>query len=189
VEIDQAYVDNLVMRPSETREVEIKAWIDLGTPDGKAKVLTAALALRNFNGGYLVIGFDNNTLQPLLGGPEYVAVSYHNDELQALVSKHASETFDVVVCFGQRDGRSYPVICIDSGVRTPVAVKVPITDAKNKQIIAKGTVFFGVFDRTVQLAQRKSSRRIGLRSCKSAWIIERPISAALCGVTWQEASW
>ena len=142
MEIDQAYVDNLVMRPSETREIEVKAWIDPGTTDGKAKILTAVLALRNFNGGYLVIGFDNKTLQPLPEGPKDVVDRYHNDKLQALVSKHASETFDVVVSFGRRDGHLFPVVCVGPGIRTPVAVKVPITDINKKQIVTRGAVFF-----------------------------------------------
>lgn len=59
MDIDQTEIDRLVAGPAETRDVEIKAWIDPRTPEGKVKLLTALLALRNFNGGRLVIGFHN----------------------------------------------------------------------------------------------------------------------------------
>jgi hypothetical protein len=42
--IDQAEIDRLVAGPAETRDVEIKAWIDPRTPDGKAKLLIPVLA-------------------------------------------------------------------------------------------------------------------------------------------------
>ena len=54
MEIDQDEIDGLVAGPTETRDVEIKAWIDPRTPEDRAKLLTAVLALRNYNGGRLV---------------------------------------------------------------------------------------------------------------------------------------
>lgn len=62
--IDQSQIDELVARPSEGLNVEVKTWIDPDAPDGMAKIVRAALALRNRNGGYLLIGFDDKTLQP-----------------------------------------------------------------------------------------------------------------------------
>jgi hypothetical protein len=45
--IDQAEIDRLVARPAETRDLEIKPWIDPRTPDGKAKLTwREALGLR-----------------------------------------------------------------------------------------------------------------------------------------------
>jgi predicted HTH transcriptional regulator len=61
--IDQSQVDELVTRPSEGLNVEVKTWIDPDVPDGMAKIIRAALALRNRNGGYLLIGFDDKSLQ------------------------------------------------------------------------------------------------------------------------------
>src|SRR6266478_4204000 len=142
MEIDQAGIDRLVTRPAETRDVEIKAWIDPRTPEGKAKLLTAVLALRNFNGGRLVIGFHNKTLKPLPAAPADILDAYHNDDIQGLVSKHASETFDVAVGSGLREGQRHPVIIVGSGIRTPVAVKAPITGPGGKQILKKGAIFF-----------------------------------------------
>jgi hypothetical protein len=53
-----------VERPGEKLSVEIKRWIDPDQPEGIAMIIRAALAPRNHGGGYLVIGFDNKTLQP-----------------------------------------------------------------------------------------------------------------------------
>jgi len=56
----------LIQYPQESLSVEIKAWIDPDQPDDIAKIIKTALAMRNNNGGYMVIGFDNKTLKPIL---------------------------------------------------------------------------------------------------------------------------
>jgi hypothetical protein len=89
MDIDQTEIDRLVAGPAETRDVEIKAWIDPRTPEGKVKLLTALLALRNFNGGRLVIGFHNKTLQPLPAAPADILDAFHNDDIQGLISRHS----------------------------------------------------------------------------------------------------
>src|SRR5271154_3785445 len=140
--IDQDEADRLVTQPSETRDTELKGWIDPRTPPGTAKLLTAIFALRNFNGGRLIIGFNDKTQQPEPMSPSDVLDAFHPDRIQALVTKHASEAFDVAVALGQRGAGRHPVIVVASGVRTPVAVKVPVTSSAGKQILKKGTVFF-----------------------------------------------
>lgn len=64
MDIDSSRIQELISRPGESLSVEVKAWIDPDIPDGISKIVRAALALRNHGGGYLVIGFDNDTLQP-----------------------------------------------------------------------------------------------------------------------------
>ena len=59
----QSRIDDLVARPSEGLPVEIKSWIDPTKPEGVAKIVRACLAMRNQNGGFLVIGLNNDTLQ------------------------------------------------------------------------------------------------------------------------------
>jgi hypothetical protein len=141
MDVDQAEINRLVVGPAETRNVEIKAWIDPRMPEGKANLLKAVLALRNFNGGRLVIGFDNKTLQPLPAAPADILNTYHNDDIQGLVSKHAFETFDLAVGLAKREGQLHPVIIVSPGIRTPVAVKDPVTAPGGKSL-KKGTVFF-----------------------------------------------
>jgi hypothetical protein len=51
MDVDVSYVQQLVTRPAEGLNVELKTWLDPRTPEGKAKIIKAALALRNRNGG------------------------------------------------------------------------------------------------------------------------------------------
>lgn len=124
MDIDQERIKQLVTTPSESLAVELKQWINLDEPEGAAKVVKTVLALRNFGGGYMVIGFVDTTLKPDTANvPEDVQVAFHIDTIQALISKFASEPFEVAVEFPERDGQLYPVIVVPPGVRTPVAAK------------------------------------------------------------------
>jgi hypothetical protein len=142
--VDQSQIDELVARPSEGLNVEVKTWIDPDAPDGMAKIIRAALALRNRNGGYLLIGFDDKTLQPDIGkAPRDVRAAFPLDKIQGLVSRHSSDLFEVGVAFGLRDGREYPVVKIADGVRWPVAAKADLMDrAGNKKLVRYGEVYF-----------------------------------------------
>src|SRR5438094_6801105 len=59
---DQSRIDDLIARLSETLTVEVKRWISIDEPNGISTIVRGALALRNRNGGYFVIGFDDKTL-------------------------------------------------------------------------------------------------------------------------------
>lgn len=135
MEIDSPQIQELVEHPSEGLSVEIKSWIDPDEPNGKAKIVRAALALRNHDGGFLVIGFDDNSLQPATEGiPDDIRATFHIDKIQGLISKFASEPFEVGVEFPEIDGQPYPVIVVPSGVRTPVAAKSELRDGENSLI-------------------------------------------------------
>lgn len=122
--------------------VEIKTWFDPGEPSGVAKIARAALALRNRNGGFLIVGFDDNTLLPDTKPTGLdLASAFHLDRIQSIVSKYASEKFEITIGFGVRDGKQYPVITIPGGVRTPVAAKADLDDAGRK-LVRHGEVYF-----------------------------------------------
>jgi predicted HTH transcriptional regulator len=61
---DQKRIEELLAHPSESLNVEIKNWINPDDKAAQAKIVRAALALRNRNGGYLIIGFDDKTGLP-----------------------------------------------------------------------------------------------------------------------------
>lgn len=150
--------DEIVARPVESLNVELKTWLDLQDDAHAAKLVKALFALRNRNGGYLVIGFDDATLQPdaytLDRALEEV---YHHDEVQAKVSRYAHETFEIMVRYGRRDGNSYPVISVPEGVRTPVAVKSDLLDkTSGKALLARGDIYF----RTLQSNGTPSSAKV-----------------------------
>lgn len=124
---------SLIERPTEGLSVEIKTWIDPAQPEGQAKIVKAVLALRNQNGGHLIIGFDNDTLQPdKNSAPRNVRQVFHIDAIQALVTKYSSEAFEVFVDFPMLDEQEYPVITVPSGAKTPVAVKADLPGSGGK---------------------------------------------------------
>lgn len=124
MDTELSHTQELIDRPGESLSVELKRWIDPDQPEGIAKIAKAALALRNFDGGYLVIGFDNNTLEPDKENvPDDVTSAFHIDKIQGIVSRYTSEPFEISIELPERDGQQYPVIVIPSGVKTPVAAK------------------------------------------------------------------
>jgi hypothetical protein len=141
--LDNDQLRALVIEPGEGINVEIKRWLDPSDPASSAKIVKAAFALRNRNGGFLVIGFDDATLQPDAGNqPSDVRATFHQDVIQGLISRHASEPFEVQVYFPERDGRAYPVVSISQGVRVPVVVKTALSDATGKRLLEIGDVYF-----------------------------------------------
>ena len=143
MEINQDHIDSLVRAPSESLNVEVKRWIDPTSPEGKEKIIKGCFALRNRNGGYLVIGFDNDTLQPnSVGQPVNPRDVFHIDIIQGLISKYAQEIFEVGVAFSQRNGIDFPVLVVPSGVQVPVVVKSRLNNSGGGALIDVGEVYF-----------------------------------------------
>jgi hypothetical protein len=143
MEIEQSRIDDLVSRPSESLNVEIKSWIDPDEPEGIAKIVKAAFAIRNRNGGFLLVGFEDKTWMPDTGAPADVRATFTLDRIQGIISRYASEMFEVKVGFGSRNGQEHPCIIIPEGVRTPVAAKRDLKDVtQSKVLIREGEVYF-----------------------------------------------
>lgn len=124
-------IEQLVQRPSENLAVEMKTWISPAEPAGQAKIVKAVLALRNRGGGNLVIGIDDKTQQPDRANPlANVRELFHIDNVQGLITKYASETFEIGVEFVDHEGLTHPVITVPVGVRTPVAAKADLKDGE-----------------------------------------------------------
>jgi hypothetical protein len=158
MKIDQDDIKELIANLSEGLNVEVKRWLDPSQPAGIAKIAKAALALRNRNGGYLVIGFDDVTLKPDKGNqPPDVRAAFQLDTIQGIVSRYASSLFEVGVAFAELEGQEYPVIVIPEGVRTPVAAKRGLLDSTGKELIKTGDVYF----RTLSSNGTPSSSVIG----------------------------
>ncbi len=138
-----ANAEELVRSLSESRSVEVKRWIDVATPEGQAKIIRGLQALRNYNGGQLVIGFDNSTLRPdTTNVPHDVRAAFHADIIQELTARYSSEPFDVEVLYPMLDGQEYVVIEVPSGVRSPVAAKKSLSDSAGKQLVSCDDVYF-----------------------------------------------
>jgi hypothetical protein len=89
----------------------------------------------------MLIGFDNRSFQPDAENvPVDVRASFHIDKIQGYITKFASDSFEVAVEFGKRDGQIYPVIVVPSGIKTPVAAKNNLF-LNNKKLIAADDVY------------------------------------------------
>jgi hypothetical protein len=105
--IDQSQIEELVARPRESLNAEVKRWIDTGTDHGISIIVRACFAIRNRNGGFVAFGFDNATLLPHSDDrPNDVRTSFHTDKIQAIISRYAQEPFEVGVGFATRTGLS-----------------------------------------------------------------------------------
>jgi Schlafen, AlbA_2 len=128
-------IQDLVKQPRESLTVELKSWIDPDSPEGTATLVKAAIAMRNNNGGYILIGFDNDSCQPIHENvPDNVQELFHQDKIQGVVTKNASESFEVEIHFPEIEGNIFPVIEIPTGVRIPVGTKRDFVDKTNGKI-------------------------------------------------------
>lgn len=138
MEINSKRIQELIEQLGESLAVELKTWINPDQPDGIAKIVKTALALRNYGGGYMVIGLNDETLKPdIKEAPPDVRVIFHIDKIQGTISKYSSEPFEVIVEYPQYNAQEFPVIVIPSGVRTPVATKSGLSSADGKKILIK----------------------------------------------------
>ncbi|HWU81120.1 MAG TPA: hypothetical protein VN158_13770, partial [Caulobacter sp.] len=155
--IDEDQISGLLRKPSEALQVEVKTWLDPRVDADIAKLVKAIFAIRNRNGGYLILGLNNTTMQPdSYALDKGVGVLFHIDAIQGLVSRFASEAFEVVVALRERDGQVHPVIVVPEGVRVPAVVKRDLRGEGGKVLLREGDVYF----RTLQSNGTPSSARL-----------------------------
>jgi hypothetical protein len=140
--VDQQRLDELTTNPTESLAFEIKTWIDPDSPEGRAKIVKSCIALRNHDGGALLVGFNNQTgasdLNTLL---QDVRASFHIDKIQGMVTKHASEAFEIEVHWIERGTQSHPLVVVPGGVKSPVASRSPIVDSAGATLLAENRVY------------------------------------------------
>jgi hypothetical protein len=135
-------IQDLIERPSESLSIELKGWFDPDTPEGKAKIVRAAIAMRNNDGGYILIGFNNETGAPEFGNvPAHIRPLFHVDKIQYLITKYSSEPFEVKIYYPSREGQEFPVLEIPSGVKTPVAAKSDLKTEDNRFLIKANSIY------------------------------------------------
>lgn len=109
--------------PIESFSLEIKTWIDSKSDKGIAKIVKACMALRNSNGGMLIIGLSDDKQLGQQESPTDVFTDFEQDYIQGLISKYASIPFEIEVRFSKKNQFNIPVIIVPSGFKTPVAIK------------------------------------------------------------------
>src|ERR1700739_1509427 len=116
--VERSVIKELVENPTESLSTELKRWIDPTQPTGIEKIVKATFALRNRNGGFLVIGFDNDTYAPDVDHePAKPKDLFPGDLMQGIISRFAAYLFEIKIMWGERDGPEYPVVVVPSGVR------------------------------------------------------------------------
>jgi hypothetical protein len=139
---DEQFLQQMIANPHESLDTELKAWFDPRQPEGKAKIVRSALALRNHGGGFLLVGFDNATGSPVsVDCLADVRSAFHIDTIQALVTRFASQAFEVVVHFVMRGGQEHPVIEVPPGVKVPVATRSSLTSTDGTALIRDNRVY------------------------------------------------
>jgi Putative DNA-binding domain len=133
---------SLLADPHESLDLELKQWIDPSTNEGKAKIARACIALRNNNGGRLVIGFTNEGRPDVTNVPQDVRKMFHVDVVQAIVGRCSAELFGIEVSFVEREGLTYPVITVPSGVRTPVTAKTTLRSTDGKSVLIRDNAVY-----------------------------------------------
>jgi Putative DNA-binding domain len=133
-------IRSLLEQPRESLAVELKPWLDLKNPQHQAKIIKTVIALRNNNGGYMILGFDDS-LKPDGNPPADIVESYHPDKIQGLISKYSSESFEIGMEYPEKDGVKYPVLIVPGGVKNMVAAKADLKDEKGRQLIAAHDVY------------------------------------------------
>lgn len=136
-------IQNLVNNPRESLAVELKDWFDPDVPEGVAKVVRSCVAMRNRgDGGFVMVGFDDSTTAPntnLLFTD--VRAAFHADKINGLVNRHSSERFEVHTHFGERDGQEYPVLEVEAGAKTLVAIRRPVQTADGTELAKANAVY------------------------------------------------
>jgi len=125
--LSEEEIQELVQNPSENLSVELKEWIDPNSDSGKAKLIKGCFALRNFNGGFMLIGFEDSSGLPTnKNAPQNIREVFHSDVIQGLITHFASECFEIEVKYPEVNSIQVVVIQIPSGIKTPVLTKRPL---------------------------------------------------------------
>ena len=106
---------------AETLDTELKGWLNLSDAREAALLAKACLAIRNNDGGRVVLGIDDATAKSLAPPAKLdVLKAYHTDKVNEIIGRYAVPKFEVVVAFKQYDGRIHPELAIAGGIQSPV---------------------------------------------------------------------
>ncbi|WP_013626553.1 AlbA family DNA-binding domain-containing protein [Rubinisphaera brasiliensis] len=134
-------ISELLESPRESLGVELKQWIDPSTKEGKAKIAKGCIALRNNNGGILIVGVRNDGLPDSANTPDDIPKMFHEDVIQAIIAKHSSDPFEVSITHRKHRQNDYVIISVPSGVKTPVVCKSGIELENSTPILKSETVY------------------------------------------------
>jgi hypothetical protein len=109
---------------AETLDTELKGWLDLSNPREAALLAKACLAMRNNDGGRVVLGIDDATTRSIPPPPGCDPVqAYHADKVNEVVGKYSVPKFEVRVGFKEYEQRVHAEIIIPGEIQAPVMAR------------------------------------------------------------------
>ncbi len=153
-------IEQLLRDPHEHMALEMKGWPNPSTPGGRADIVKSLFALRNQDGGHLLLGFNKTGTGPADYDPKFeIDSAYSEDALQDLVTKYASERFELRVHRQFRDGKPIVVVEVPGDLRVPVFTKQSCVDEKGTEHIKSHRCYV----RTLEASGRVSTSEISWR--------------------------
>jgi Schlafen, AlbA_2 len=133
-QIPNADLGELLFRPRETLDIEIKCWLDLADDNQKADLCKAILAIANHGGGYLVVGLledASGSFAPDANRPASLN-NLTQDDFQNAIQKYIEPSIQCRTEHVEHpDGHGrFPVIAVPGGHRVPLKAKRGSPDGK-----------------------------------------------------------
>jgi hypothetical protein len=149
-------LQDIVDSPQEKYDVELKPWLSITEKPHIAKFAKALIALRNNNGGHLVLGIEDDGSKSE-NPPADLQKTYHIDLIQQIVSKYASDPFPIEIEMRASAGQNHPIIVVPSGVESPVFARSTITHPETgKKLIEDDAIYV----RSITANHRVSSSKL-----------------------------
>lgn len=138
---DPAELEALIRDPREQMHVEVKAWLDLKTNEHKAVLAKAIIALANYGGGFIIIGFTrhNGIYVESPGRPANMG-TYTDDAINAIVKSYCAPHFHASVHLVPQPGSqaTYPLIAIPGQHRVPIQA---VRGSPDQRTLINGRVY------------------------------------------------
>ncbi|MCL5104345.1 MAG: ATP-binding protein [Armatimonadetes bacterium] len=127
-------LEDLILYPREDLGAEIKPWLDLSTCEDKANLAQAMLALANFGGGFVVIGFNEGQGRWTPAKPAPSDLSWYNqDIINGIVKSYAEPPFQCEVHHVKHPHGDdvFPIVVVPGAARIPIRSKRDGPDRKH----------------------------------------------------------
>lgn len=131
--VPNADLSELLADPREALDIEIKAWLDLSTNDHKSVLAKEVIALANHGGGYVIVGFDEQSDGGFKAGVQRPANldQWSQDAVQSIIARYCDPALQCRVVH-QRAGTEgpFPIIIVPGGHKGPILPKAGSPDGK-----------------------------------------------------------